>query len=94
VISDATATYGNSLTMEFCDAIGGSLLGWVESVGDEGFIGAFVGEAAVPDPSPDRRGRPPATKLFPTPAEARCWIAAETAAFGLPVKWVERASMS
>ncbi|MFL5280664.1 MAG: hypothetical protein ACJ8AW_06610 [Rhodopila sp.] len=65
----------------------GNLLAWIEPC-DGGFIGAFVGEGAAPDPDARISGRAPATQLCATPDEARSWVEAEAAALDLPVRWV------
>jgi hypothetical protein len=65
----------------------GNLLAWIEPC-DGGFIGAFVGEGAVPDPDARISGRAPATHLCATPDEARHWVETEAAALDLPVRWV------
>ncbi|MDR3531045.1 MAG: hypothetical protein P4L90_10900, partial [Rhodopila sp.] len=67
----------------------GNLLAWIEPCGADGFIGAFVGEGAVPDPRRPSGGRAPATKLCSSPDEARQWIEDQAAAFDLPIQWIE-----
>src|SRR3954463_1253853 len=44
----------------------GNLLAWIEPC-DGGFIGAFAGEGAAPDPDARISGRAPATQLCATP---------------------------
>jgi hypothetical protein len=67
----------------------GSLLAWVEPCGTDKYVGAFVGEGAYQSGSAPSGGRPPAVQHCATEAEARQWIEAEAAAFGLPIKWVQ-----
>ena len=67
----------------------GHLLAWVEPDGEDGFIGAFVGEGAAPDASAHRLGRAPATQLCASAVAARRWIEEQAAALALPVKWIE-----
>jgi hypothetical protein len=61
----------------------GKLCAWIEKRCN-GFLAAFVGEDAC--------ARLPATRLFASPDEARQWVEVEAAAFGLPVKWVNKQS--
>jgi hypothetical protein len=65
----------------------GNLLAWIEPCGD-GFIGAFVGEGAVPDPDAKTPGRAPATHTCATSDEARLWVETEAAALDLPIRWI------
>ncbi len=65
-----------------------SLLAWIERCDGGEFVGAFVGEGAVPGAIPNFAGRAPATRRYPTPDQARRWIENEAAAFDLPIKWV------
>ena len=67
---------------------GESLLAWIERCGSGDFIGAFVGEGAVPGAIPDFPGREPAKHRCFSLDEARQWIEQEAAAFGVPIKWV------
>lgn len=67
---------------------GESLLAWIERCGAAEFVGAFVGEGAVPGAIPDFPGREPAMRRCFSPDEARQWIEQEAAAFGVPIKWV------
>ena len=70
---------------------GSNLLAWIKACGDDEFIGAFVGEGAVPDADHNIPGRLPATQLCSSPDEARQWVEEQAAAFNLPVKWVSDA---
>lgn len=72
----------------FTMALDGNLLAWVEPCGSDEFMGAFVGEDAVPDLRRHFRGRVPATQLCSTPEEARQWVENQAAALHLPIKWV------
>jgi hypothetical protein len=65
----------------------GNLRAWIEPC-DDGFIGAFVGEGAVPDPDAKIPGRAPATQVCATSNEARQWVETEAAALDLSVRWV------
>jgi hypothetical protein len=67
----------------------GHLLAWVEPDGNAGFIGAFVGEGAAPDPTARRPGRAPATQLCASSDEARRWVEAQAAAMKLPIRWID-----
>ncbi len=66
--------------------LSGNLLAWIEPCGADDYIGAFIGEGAVPDSR--FAGRAPATQHCSSPEEARQWVEAEAAALDLPVKWV------
>lgn len=59
----------------------GKLCAWVEKRCDR-FLAAFVGE--------DASMRAPATRLCISQDEARRWVEAEAAAFGLPVQWIKQ----
>lgn len=59
------------------------LLAWVEPMGNDAFLAAFVGGAAT--------ARAPATQLCASPEEARQWVNNEAADFGLPVEWLTAA---
>jgi hypothetical protein len=67
---------------------GESLVAWIERCGTADFVGAFVGEGAVPGATPNFPGRAPATRHCVSPDEARQWIEQEAAAFGVPIKWM------
>jgi hypothetical protein len=56
------------------------LLAWVEPQSDDEFVAAFVGGAATK--------RVPAMQLCASSEEARQWVEAEAAEFGLPVEWL------
>jgi hypothetical protein len=66
----------------------GNLLAWIEPCDAGEFIGAFVGEGALPDAHRDFPGRAPATRICSSPDEARQWVENQAAALDLPVKWV------
>lgn len=68
----------------------GNLLAWIEPYGSGEFMGAFVGEHAVLDPPSPGPRRAPATKLCPSPEEARQWVENQAMALGLPIKWVSQ----
>jgi hypothetical protein len=70
----------------------GNLLGWIKPLSADEFVGAFVGEGAVPDAHKGFPGRAPATQLCSTLDEARQWVEEQAAAFDLPVKWVSENS--
>ncbi len=63
----------------------GKLRAWVETRCG-GFLGAFVGDNATT--------RTPATRLCASAEEAMRWIEVEAQAFGLPVEWVNRETVS
>jgi hypothetical protein len=67
----------------------GNLLAWIAPCDGGGFIGAFVGEGAAPDPHRRVPGRAPATQLCPTSDEARRWVENEAAALDLPIRWIK-----
>jgi hypothetical protein len=71
----------------------GNLLGWIKPLSADEFVGAFVGEGAVPDARRGFLGRAPATQLCSTHDEARQWVEEQAAAFDLPVKWVSEISI-
>jgi hypothetical protein len=66
----------------------GALLAWIEPHGAGEFVGAFVGEGAVPDAGPNVSGRAPATQACSSADEARRWVEDQAAALDLPVKWL------
>lgn len=66
----------------------GNLLAWIEPCDDGEFIGAFVGEGALPDEHRNFPGRAPATRICSSPDEARQWVEDEAAALDLPIRWV------
>jgi hypothetical protein len=67
----------------------GKLLAWIETLGADEFIAAFVGEGALPAPHYDVSGRAPATQLCSSIDDARQWIQDQAKAFNLPVQWME-----
>ena len=67
---------------------GGSLLAWIEPSGSDAFVGAFVGEGALPDNEQGLPGRAPATYMCQSLQEAKRWIEEQAASFGLPVTWL------
>jgi hypothetical protein len=69
-------------------ALSGNLVAWIESRGADEFIGAFVGEGAIPDRRADVPGRTPATQVCSSSDEARQWVEEQAAALALPVKWL------
>ena len=67
----------------------GNLLAWVKPWGSDAFVGAFIGEYALPDvqaSAPLRRA--PATQVCSSSDEAHQWVEDQAAALQLPVKWV------
>jgi hypothetical protein len=76
----------------FMKTLHGNLLGWIKPLSADEFVGAFVGEGAVPDARRGFPGRAPAMQLCSTLDEARQWVEEQAAAFNLPVKWVSEIS--
>jgi hypothetical protein len=68
--------------------LSGNLLAWIEPRGVGEYVGAFIGEGAVPDARRPKAGRAPATQSCSSPEEARRWVEEQAAEFGLPVKWI------
>jgi hypothetical protein len=58
----------------------GKVLAWIEEQGRDESLAAFR-SAAVP-------GRPPATRVCPSPHQAKAWVEQEAAALGASVEWV------
>jgi hypothetical protein len=58
----------------------GKVLAWIEQRGRGEAVAAFR-SAAVPD-------RPPATRVCPSPHQAKAWVEKEAAALGVSVEWV------
>jgi hypothetical protein len=58
----------------------GKLLAWIKPRDEQEFVGAFVGGGSP--------ARPPATRTFSTPDEARDWIETEAGELGVPVEWL------
>jgi hypothetical protein len=57
----------------------GKVRAWIEQQGRREFVAAFR-SAAVPD-------RLPATRVCPSPHQARAWIEKEASAIGASVEW-------
>ncbi len=71
--------------------ISGNLLAWVEARGANVFVGAFVGEGALPDNQRQIPGRSPAMRVCASAEEARRWVEDQAASLALPIKWVSEA---
>jgi hypothetical protein len=56
---------------------------WIQPLDHGGFLAAFIDVNA---PTQDA----PATKRCPSSDNAKRWIEAQAAAFGLPIEWVDK----